>query len=114
MATEIKKVEMPRTRNRAWGFYGTCVTNGHQDPEAAWDEMMGILTDLRGRFRFAPEVARDLLDAPWGRHLANEVVGTEFRPAVEELANDRRWMRTTLEITRAIVLALADSGAEDQ
>ena len=114
MATTMKQVELPRTRNREWGFHGTCVTNGHQDPEAAWDEMMGLLTDPRGRFRFAPEVARDLLDAPWGRHLANEVVGTECGPAVEELANDRRWMRTTLEITRAIVRARADSGAEDQ
>jgi hypothetical protein len=112
MATEMKKVEMPRTRNREWGFYGTCVTNGHQDPEAAWDEIMSLLTDPRGRFRFTPEVARDLLDAPWGRHLANEVVGTEFGSAVEKLAGDRRWMKSTLEITRAIVRARADSGGE--
>jgi len=106
----MNQTTMPRTRNRDWGFYGTCVKNGHQDPDAAWDEMMGILTDQQGRFRFEPEVARDLLDTPWGRHIANEVVGAEFGPAVEELANNRRWMKSTLEITRAIGLARMDSG----
>jgi F420-0:gamma-glutamyl ligase-like protein len=72
--------------------------------------MMGILTDPRGRFRFEPDVARELLDATWGRHLANEVVGTEFGPAVEELANHRRLMKSTLKITRAVCIARTDSG----
>ncbi len=105
-----RKAETLRTRNREWGFFGTCVTNGHADPEAAWDEMMAILTDSQGRFRFEPEVARDLLDATWGRHLADELVGSEFGPVIEELANDRRWMKSTLEVTHAIVRARMDAG----
>lgn len=105
-----KKAETPRTRNRAWGIYGTCVHAGHRRPEAAWDEMMAILTDPRGRFRFEPEVARDLLDSTWGRHLADQLVGEDFGPAIEGLASDRRWMRSPLETTRAIVRARADSG----
>ncbi len=100
----------PRTRNREWGFYGTCVHNGHTDPEAAWDRMMRILTDPLGRFRLEPEVARDLLDSSWGRHLANDAVGMEFEDVVEDLATSRGWMKTTIEITRAIVLARADDG----
>jgi len=105
-----KRPETPRTRNREWGFFGTCVTNGHADPEAAWDEAMALLTNPDGRFRLEPDVARDLLDATWGRHLADHLVGSEFAPVVEALANDRRWMKSTLEITRAIVRARADSG----
>jgi len=63
---------------------------------------MAILTDPRGRFRLEADVARDLLDAPWGRHLANELVGSESEPAIEKLASDRRWMKSTLEITREL------------
>ena len=99
-----------RSRNRGWGFYGTCVTNGHADPEAAWTEMMKILTDLDGPFRLDPEVARDLLDSTWGRHLADEAVGRQFDKVVADLGANRKWMKSTLEITKAIVLARADSG----
>jgi len=35
------RLQTPRTRNRRWGFFGTCATNGHVDPEAAWDEADG-------------------------------------------------------------------------
>ena len=105
-----KNHETPSTQNREWGFFGTCVTNGHADPEAAWKEMMGLLTDPHGRFRFEPEDARDLLDAPWGRHLANAVVGSEFAPALGALAGNRRWMKSTLKTALAIARARADSG----
>ncbi|MCK4413800.1 MAG: hypothetical protein KAY32_09665 [Candidatus Eisenbacteria sp.] len=111
-----KKTETPRTRNRGWGFFGTCVSNGHEDPEAAWDEAVAILTDLKGRFRLEPEVACALLDSTWGRHLADQLLGAggddgpTFDFLVDELAQDRRWMKSTLEITRAIVLAHADDG----
>lgn len=101
---------MLKTRNPEWGFYGTCITSGHVDPEGAWDEMMTILTDPQGVFRLEPEVARDLLDAPWGRHTADECVGSEFSAVVEALARNRKWMKSTLEITRAIILARADRG----
>jgi hypothetical protein len=101
---------VPRTQNPEWGFYGTCQTNGHADVDGAWAEAIGILTDPDGRFRLEPEVARDLLDAPWGRHLANDCVGTELEDVIEDLAINRRWMKSTLKITQAIILARADEG----
>ncbi|MCK4415251.1 MAG: hypothetical protein KAY32_17090 [Candidatus Eisenbacteria sp.] len=58
-----ERTETPRTRNRAWGFFGTCVTNGHGDAEAAWDEAMETLTDADGMFRMDADDARELLDS---------------------------------------------------
>ena len=83
-----KKTETPRTQNREWGFFGTCVHNGHADPEAAWDEAMAALTDPKGRFRLSPDNARDLLDATFGRHLADQVVGMKIGKAIAGLAED--------------------------
>jgi hypothetical protein len=80
-----KKTETPRTRNREWGFFGTCVHNGHADPEAAWDEAMATLTDRNGGFRLEPENARDLLDSTWGRHLADQVVGQAIGKTIKGL-----------------------------
>jgi hypothetical protein len=107
---QAERVTAIRTRNSEWGFYGTCVTNGHADVDAAWAEAIEILTDTDGCFRLEAEVARDLLDAPWGRHLADEAVGSSFTDVIADLAADRRWMKSTLKITAAIILARADSG----
>ncbi len=100
-----KKTETPRTQNREWGFFGTCVHNGHADPEAAWDEAMAALTDPKGRFRLSPENARDLLDATWGRHLADQVVGQRnIRRAIRTLgwARDaRRFVRDHINPNQA-------------
>ena len=97
--TTEKKTETPRTRNRDWGFFGTCVSNGHQDAEAAWDEAMATLTDPKGRFALNAEDARDLLDATWGRHLADDLLGIagkqNIAKALNDLAADSRWMRAT-------------------
>lgn len=107
----VEKAATPATRNRAWGFYGTCVTLGHAEPDRAWDEAIEILTDPKYLFRLDPEIARDLLDAPWGRHLADAYFGHDsLADAIAELAANRRWMRSTLEITKAIVLARSDEG----
>ena len=106
-----KKVETPRTRNRDWGFFGTCVSNGHADAEAAWDEAMATLTDSKGRFRLQAEDARDLLDATWGRHLADQVVGQEIGGAIEDLASDRRWLKDAREFVRKHIRADAQMAA---
>ena len=106
-----KKVETPRTRNRDWGFFGTCVSNGHADAEAAWDEAMATLTDSKGRFRLEADDARDLLDATWGRHLADQVVGQEIGEAIEELASDRRWLKDAREFVRKHIRADAQMAA---
>jgi hypothetical protein len=95
-----EKVETPRTRNREWGFYGTCVTNGHADLEAAWDEAMAALTDPNGPYAFAPETARELLDATWGRHLADQVVGEEIGQAIRDLGTKHGWDRDARNFVR--------------
>jgi hypothetical protein len=86
-----ESTQVPRTRNREWGFYGTCASEGHADPERAWDEAMAVLTDLKGRFVLQPEDARDLLDATWGRHLADQVVGQKVAEAINDLAVNHGW-----------------------
>ena len=95
-----KKTEMPRTRNREWGFFGTCAANGHADPEAAWDEAMAILTDPKGRFALEADEARDLLDATWGRHLADQVVGQKISKAINDLAVNHGWARDARNFVR--------------
>ena len=91
--TTEKKTETPQTQNREWGFFGTCVSNGHADAEAAWDEAMATLTDPKGRFALNAEDARDLLDATWGRHLADDCTGLPIAEAINDLTDDSRWMR---------------------
>jgi hypothetical protein len=110
MKTETTRVTTIQTRNPEWGFYGTCQTNGHTDVDAAWAEAIEILTDPDGVFRLEAEVARDVLDSPWGRHLANDYVGMDLMDVIADLAADRRWMKSTLKITAAIIAARADDG----
>ena len=92
--------QTPRTRNQQWGFFGTCASNGHADPEAAWNEAMATLTDPKGRYRLSPEDARDLLDASWGRHLADQVVGREIGAAINDLAANHGWARDAHSFVR--------------
>jgi hypothetical protein len=108
---EMRKTTDPlKTRNPEWGFYGTMRINRYDDPDAAWKETIEALTDLHGRFRFEPETARDLLDATWGRHLADEMVGMRPADCLRDLSNDRRWMIKTVALARAIVASRADTG----
>jgi hypothetical protein len=95
--------ETPRTRNREWGFFGTCASNGHADPEAAWDEAMATLTDSKGRFRLEAEDARNLLDATWGRHLADQVVGQEIAETMNDLAANHGWARDARNFVRKYI-----------
>ena len=100
-----------QTRNREWGFYGTCVSMGHADPGAAWNEAVEILMDPKYLFRLEAEVARDLLDAQWGRHLADAYFGHEgLELAFAYLVASKSWVRSTLQITKAIIAARADDG----
>ena len=61
---------------------------------------METLTDRKGMFRMDAEDARDLLDATWGRHLADQVVGSKIRKAIEHLHRDPRWMASTRAFIR--------------
>lgn len=57
------------TQNETWGFWGTCRHNGY-DQQMAWDAASDALATA---FNLAPEQVRDLLDARFGRHLADDL-----------------------------------------
>jgi hypothetical protein len=60
---------MVPTENEEWDFWGTCRHNGY-DHEMAWAAASDVLATA---FDLAPEQGRDLLDARFGRHLADDL-----------------------------------------
>ena len=62
---------------------------------------MGFFCDAVGSFRLDPELARDLLDSTYGRHLADAVVNDEgaesIRDAIEHLMENGRLPPRDLE-----------------
>lgn len=66
--TNEKTIE---TRNTEWGFFGTIATQEHMDPAAEWNASIEYLMRVH---HLAPETARDFLDAPSGRHIADAVI----------------------------------------
>jgi hypothetical protein len=96
MEMAMTKTIIP-TANEAWGFWGTCGHNGY-DQAMAWEAASDALATA---FDLTPEEVRDLLDARFGRHLADDLSfipsGPVSREAIENhimmrLA-DRRWRR---------------------
>lgn len=57
------------TENLSWGFWGTATHNGY-DTAMAWDAASTVLQNI---FKLTPEQTRDLLDARFGRHLADDL-----------------------------------------
>jgi hypothetical protein len=57
------------TANQEWGFWGTSVRNGY-DAELTWDATSRFLAK---EFHLTAEQARDVLDARFGRHLADDL-----------------------------------------
>ena len=88
------------TANHEWGFWGTSIHNGYDAP-MAWDAASHVLADT---FKLSPEQTRDLLDARFGRHLADDLSfikgGPKSGQAITDHINsrlaDRKW-RSTFE-----------------
>jgi hypothetical protein len=97
---KTKADETPETQNRDWGFFGTCVSNGHTDADTAWLEAMAAMTDPKGPFQLSAMDARWLLDATWGRHLADQVVGEDIPKAIAELARKHGWAKDARNFVR--------------
>lgn len=57
------------TQNDEWGFWGTCKQSGY-DASEAWDATNRFFIKT---FDLTPEQARELLDARFGRHLADDL-----------------------------------------
>lgn len=69
MKTTEKQQEILPTANTEWGFWGTSERNGY-DVELTWNAASNF---LMVEFKLNAEQARDVLDARFGRHLADDL-----------------------------------------
>jgi hypothetical protein len=85
------------TNNTEWGFWGTAGHNGY-DQQMAWEAASDALAT---GFDLTPVQVRDLLDARFGRHLADDLSlipgGPERPEAIEQhimvRLTDRGWRK---------------------
>ena len=83
------------TANPEWGFWGTSIRSDYNTP-MVWDAMSKLLAE---RFNLTPEHTRDLLDARFGRHLADELSFIKSGPTspeaiaehIDNILQDRGW-----------------------
>lgn len=68
------------TANLDWGFWGTSIQNGY-DAELTWDTTCRFLAT---HFDLTAEQARDVLDARFGRHLADDLSFIDGGPETAE------------------------------
>ena len=95
----MKNTEILPTENKEWGFWGTAERNGY-DTALAWNAASQF---LRSAFDLTAEQARDVLDARFGRHLADDLSFIKGALTAETIAAhlklriaDTGW-RTTFE-----------------
>ncbi len=91
------------TANQEWGFWGTSVRNGY-DAELVWDAASRFLAK---EFDLTAEQARDVLDARFGRHLADDL------SFIENGAGNAKGPISTDAITRHLTARIADQGWRD-
>lgn len=65
----MNDIQILKTENETWGFWGTSVSNGY-DAALAWDTASRFF--ITG-FALTPQQARDILDTRFGRHLADDL-----------------------------------------
>ena len=68
------------TNNEEWGFWGTSNANGY-DAAMAWNTASHFFAKT---FNLTPEETRTLLDARFGRHLADDLSFIDGGPATAE------------------------------
>jgi hypothetical protein len=95
----MKNTGILPTENKEWGFWGTAERNGY-DTALAWNTASQF---LMGAFDLTTEQARDVLDARFGRHLADDLSFIKGALTAETIAAhlklriaDAGW-RTTFE-----------------
>lgn len=82
---------MITTKNEPWGFYGTLATRGVDRVAERFDDAARA---LMARFDLSETEARDFLDAPIGRHMADDLSDQETgRDLVARWLGDRRYAR---------------------
>jgi hypothetical protein len=96
------------TNNTEWGFWGTAGRNGYDQP-MTWEAVSDALATA---FDLTPQQVRDLLDARFGRHLADDFSlmagGPVSREAIENhimrrLADSgwRKWFEKAVREARS-------------
>ena len=100
------------TQNPTWGFWGAAGHNGY-DVQMTWDACADALTTA---FDLPSSDIRDLLDARFGRHLADDLSfipgGPQSRKAVTRHlqmrladAGWRRWFEASIKEVKAELAA---------
>jgi hypothetical protein len=108
MEIEMATKTILPTANEAWGFWGTCRHNGY-DQQMAWEAASDALATA---FDLKPEQVRDLLDARFGRHLADDLSFIPGGPASPEAIENhimarladrgwRKWFERAVRETRS-------------
>lgn len=69
-----------QTANEEWGFWGTSIRNEY-NAEMAWGATSEFLI---AKFSLSAELARDVLDSRFGRHLADELSFIKGGPITAE------------------------------
>ncbi|UYA98684.1 hypothetical protein P9A44_gp14 [Xanthomonas phage vB_Xar_IVIA-DoCa5] len=82
-----------KTNNEEWGFFGTCRSNG-ANADLEWTKAIAVLEGLD----LTAEVARDVLDSTFGRHVADQVTsGVDLADLLKRWNKDFR--RTVALVT---------------
>ena len=100
----------PATQNPDWGFSGTATRNGYE-PQMTWDAAADAVATA---FDLKDDEVRTLLDARFGRHLADDLSFISGGPATPEVIEHhimarladrgwRRWFETAVREARACV-----------
>ncbi len=101
------------TQNPDWGFWGTATRNGY-DPQMTWNAVADALATV---FDLKNEEVRFLLDARFGRHLADDLSVIKGGPVDPEAIErhimgrlaDRSWHKWFSTAVRKAEAAMAES-----
>ena len=99
----MKNIEILKTENKDWGFWGTSDCNGY-DAELTWN---AASTFLMTEFELNAEQARDVLDSRFGRHLADDL------SFIENGKGESKGPISTAAINKHLTLRVADQGLRD-
>ena len=99
----MKNFKAQTTNNEEWGFWGTSVRNGY-DTELTWNTASLFLAK---EFDLTPEQTRDVLDASFGRHLADDL------SFIKNGKDEAGGPINAAAITKHLTLRVADKGWRD-
>lgn len=99
----MKNTAILPSENREWGFWGTSVNNGY-DADLTWNATSHFLAK---EFDLTAEQTRDVLDARFGRHLADDL------SFIENGKDNAKGPINTAAITKHLNMRVADQGWRD-